>query len=859
MCGNWKNYWQRSHFDARPTYILSHTCNLGVPQGSFGYLCGVTSLLMTFLYRSFIIFLLFSGAYTIATAQSNINGVVMDETGKPLDLATVLLRALPDSGVVQRVYTEPDGTFTLNGVANGRYCIDASYLGYTPFWSTPVDVSGGPLQLPPFALQPAANTLQGVTVKAKKNYIERKIDRTVVNVDALISNAGANALEALEKAPGISVDANGGISLKGRSGVVVFIDDKPTYLSGTELDSYLKSLPAETIKQIEIMPNPPARYDAAGNAGVINIVTKRNQLQGLYGNVALGYTQGRYSRSNNSLNLNYNRKKVAMYSNVNFGIQNSFQDLNINRYYRTPDGAPLSAFNQNSYIEKKGGSASVKLGLDYFATARTTVGLSVKGLTNPNSSDTDNTALVRDANQELLNTVIADNVDESGFQNGTFSANLRHQIDSSGGLLTFDADYVRYHSSSDQVFKNYIYRPDASLDYADQLDGALPSNIHIYAAKTDLSKQLSRGVKLDAGLKSAFTQTDNEAIYTTTTGGVTVPNYDLSNQFLYDEWIHAAYLNTQKSMGQWEMQLGLRGEGTALKGRQLGNVEHPDSSFTRNYFTVFPTVYLLRKLDSMGVQTLTFSYGRRIDRPYFQDLNPFISPLDKFTFYTGNPNLLPTYSHNLSLTHSWKGTINTTLSYGRVIDGINETLEILDGIYYSRPNNTQLNTFISLSVEGNVPVTKWWNLNFYAEGTHVAYSGSLYTEQLDAKGQYCAFQLVNGLNLGKGWGAEVRGFYQSDVVYAQLLIKGYGTLNAAVKKTILKGKGSLRLTLNDILYTRRADGIINNLRLTDADWDSRLDSRFASVAFSYRFGKAQGEKKRYTGSGSESEQNRVKN
>jgi hypothetical protein len=607
------------------------------------------------------------------------------------------------------------------------------------------------------------------------------------------------------------------------------------------------------------MPNPPAKYEAAGNSGVINIITKRNKTIGFNGNTVLSLQQGRYTRSNNSLNLNFNKNRVSLYANINGGFRNSFQDLNINRFYKNEQNIRTSSFSQNSFIVKDGQSANAKVGLDYYVNDKTTIGFSAKGLLSLSGDKTDNTAYVKDAQSNVLSRVIADNTTENTFDNATFNVYFKRLLDTLGSVLTIDADYVTYNSGSEQVFENFIYNAENIKTYQDLINGEIPSDISIYAAKMDYSKPLNATSKLEAGLKTAFTQTDNEAIYSNTIDGITKPDYGLSNRFLYDEWIHAGYLNFNKNIGRLGLQLGLRAETTTLKGHQLGNVEQPDTNFTRTYSNLFPTFYASYQADSLGHHVLGFSFGRRIDRPFFQDLNPFISPLDKFTFYGGNPGLLPTYSNNFSLSHSYKNTINTSLNYAKTTDGINETLEIRDGIYYSRPGNIATNHTMSISVDAATEITKWYRLNMYVELGHQIFESKLYTEQLNASGTYYALSATNSLQLGQGWNADIRGDYQSDIVYAQLLIKSFGTLNFAIQKKILKDMGSLKLSVNDILYTRRSDGIINNLKDTDADWNSRLDTRSATVAFSYRFGKSTSNKPKHASSGSESEQQRVKN
>jgi hypothetical protein len=803
-----------------------------------------------------IVFMTFSG---FAQTGYTIKGKVLNENNVPLDLVsvTMVLNLEPESA--QTKYTDVDGSFEIGPLKAGKYTLMLRNLGFEPYQQELSLEGGNPvIEVPNINLVQNAKLLKEVTITSKVPFVERKLDRTIINVDALISNAGSNVLDALERAPGVSVDQNGGIKLKGRGGVSVFIDDKPSYLSGSELESYLKSLSTDNIKRIEIMTNPPAKYEAAGNSGVINIITKRNKGLGVNGNAVLSFQQGQYSRSNNSLNINSNTKKFSLYANLSGGFRNSFQDLNINRYYKNADEIRTSSFSQNSYIVQDGKSANAKIGADYYLNESSTIGTSIKGLSSPGGNQTDNVAIIRGANGIESSRVKADNNTRSSFDNLAYNAYYRRQLDSLGSNLIFDVDYVTYRTNGDQKFKNFVSDSSGLQTYQDQVNGKLPSDIKIFAMKGDFTKMLNQSTKLEAGLKTAYSNTDNQAIYSTTIDGVTQPNYDLSNAFTYKEWIHAAYFSLTKSFGNFDVQAGLRAERTVLEGNQLGNILKPDTLFNRAYINLFPTFFASWKADGNGFNIFSFSFGRRIDRPYFQDLNPFVSPLDKFTFYGGNPGLLPTYSNNFSLSHSYKGFLNTSFNFSKTLDGVNETLEIKDGIYYSRPGNIATNYTYSLSVDGAVPVAKWYSINAYIETGHLVFKSQLYNQQLNSNGTYFFITANNSFNLGKDWNAELRGDYQSDVISGQLLIKSYGTLNLAFQKKILGNKGTIKLAFGDILYTRRADGIINNLQLTDADWNSRLDTRSATLSFSYRFGKSTNNKLKHTESGSETEQKRVK-
>ncbi|NOQ72826.1 MAG: outer membrane beta-barrel protein [Crocinitomix sp.] len=806
----------------------------------------------------FIIFLisLVLTTSTIAQATIDISGSIVAQDQKGIDLAMVSLFKANDSTLLKTEFTDEDGTYLISNIAAGAYIIRIKQAGYLNY-SQEIDINSSET-LEPIILTLDQNELDEVTVDGSVPFVVRKIDRTVITPDALIASVASNALEILEQAPGVSVDQNGQISLKGRTGLAVYINDKPSYLSGADLENYLRSLPASSIKDIEIIENPPAKYEAAGNSGIININIKRSTFKGFYGNASVSYRRSRYNGSNNSVNLNYNRKKVSLTSNINAGFWENFQDLNINRYYLNEAGVEQSAFEQNSFNNRNGQYLQGQIGLDIYATDRTKFGVSFKKSISPGERKVDNTSLISDANGVLLQSVVADNISETSFNNNLLSLYFTQELDTLGSEITFDADYVQYLSTNDQLFKNFQYNAEDVLTYEDQINGEIPSKISIYAVKTDYTKPFIDGSNFEAGLKSAFTQTDNEAIYTTTVDGITEPNYGLSNRFLYDEWINAAYLNYNRKIGKTTVQMGLRGEITQLKGNQLGNVVTSDTSFTRNYGSLFPTFYALRQLDTAGVHSLNLSYGRRIERPYFQDLNPFISPLDKFTFYTGNPNLLPTFSHNFSLTHSYKNLLHTSLSYALIVDGINETLEIQDEIYYSRPGNIATSQYLTLAVNGTLPVTSWYTINFYTEASAVKFESQLYTEQLNSSGINVYASMTNSFNLKNGWKLNLSGRYSSNQVYSQLFIKGYAFMNFGVQKSVLDGKGTFRLSLNDILYSRIGDGVINNLSQTNADWNSKYDSRNISVAFSIRFGKSNSNKKKHEGSGSESEQNRVK-
>lgn len=797
-----------------------------------------------------------------AIGQRRLEGEVRGTGQMPLADATVYLLRVADSTVLRTALTEADGRFSFEGLGADTVFVALQHAGYVPFYGKALDLGAEPelVRLPLLEMEVEGESkLPTVELVAKLPLVEHRIDRTIVNVDAMLTVSGGSAMDALERSPGVSVDQNGTIKLKGRGGVLVLIDDKPTYMSGTDLENYLRGLPASTLKQIELMPNPPAKYDAAGGGGVIVLRTKKNNVKGINGSISLAYRQGRYVKTGNSFNLNYRRNRFNLFSNFSYSDNTNFQDLYIDRNYLEDDGSPASFFRQRSYIKSRGQVPNGKVGIDYYVSDKTTIGVVANGFIEKGKNWTDNTSRVLDASETLNQVVYADNDADRNFRNGALNLNFRHQFDSSGRSLTFDADHVAYTNVGNSVFKNTVYSPGGDLLYSDRLDGELPSEIRIYAAKTDYEQTLPKGVILGAGLKVVQTNTDNAVFYERTIGsGQPAPDYSISNQFIYKERIGAAYLNLNKEWARISVQAGLRAEATRSTGNQLGNPLNPAQTFKRRYDNLFPTLYLSYKLDSVGNHQVNFQYGKRIDRPFFQDLNPFLSPLDKFTFYSGNPFLKPAFARTMALTYNYKSFFSATLNYNQSRGEINETLEIVDGIYYSRPGNIGSSTIANLALNANIPITKWYTFNAYSEIGHTRYLSKLYNQKLDAPGDYYYIQGSNQFQFGKGWSGEIGGDMISRFVSAQVTTVRSGSFNLGVKKVILHEKGSLRLSCSDPFYIRQFGGVINNLTGTYATYHSQVDSRVVSLSFNYRFGKPLGEQRRHDGSSAEGEVGRVK-
>lgn len=796
-----------------------------------------------------------------AQGAGQISGKVLKDSGQAFDLATVALFQVSDSSLLKSTFTGEDGSFSFDHLNQGSYQLRISAMGYQNLQTAVLVLKGSDMriQMPGLMLISGAKDLNEVAILGKRAFIERKIDRTVVNVDALIANSGTTAMDVLEKSPGVIVDQNGVISLKGKQGVSIFIDGKPSYLSGTDLENYLRSLPSSSLDQIELMTNPPAKYDAAGQGGVINIKTRKNKQTGWNGGLNLGYTQGQLARTNNSFNMNFRKDKLNFFSNLGYSYQNNFTDLDLFRKYKNVDGSTQSFFEQNSYIRRKGNMLNGKIGMDYYQSEKSTWGLVLTGMDRAGKQTTDNVSQLLNSGRELDSVVKALSKEKESFKNLGVNLNYRHDFDKAGQQIALDADYLVYKTNTHQQIFNSSYLPDQSLKSKDILHGELPANIKIYSLKADYTKPFKNNWKMEAGLKSSYTKTDNIGAYSNTIGEITLPDFQKSNHFIYKENINSGYLNLSRESGKWSIQLGLRAENTISDGHQLGNPLKPDSAFNRKYTSLFPTAYVSYKLDTLGNNQIGLNYGRRIDRPYFQDLNPFISPLDKFTYYEGNPFLNPSYTNSIELSHTFKNKITTTLSYSDTKDEVNETIEIRDGIYYSRPGNIGRKIVKSLSVNSGLDLFPWLTWQFYGELTNLdARSEDFYSGALHTKGTFFSTNNTFQFKLSESWTAEWSGFYRTKITNAQFVVGRMYGFNAGVQKKI-SPSSTIKINGNDLFYTRITNGQINNLRNTEAGWRNRSDSRNVVLSYSYRFGKTLSGLRKHKNTGAEDEQNRVKN
>lgn len=700
-------------------------------------------------------------------------------------------------------------------------------------------------------------TLKQATVTARPVFVQ-KADRLIVNIDAMIAQGGSNTLELLGTLPGIVVSTDGTIQFNGRSGVLVLIDDKPTYLSAGDLANYLRSLPVSLVDKIELLSNPPAKYDAASGAGIIIIRTKKLTEKGWNLQGSANYLQAFYGRTNESLAGNYHRGKVNVYGNFSYAHQDSYRRVNIDREYFNSNGSPQSLFTETSTFSPVRTSPTAKAGLDYYLTPRTTIGVLWMGVYSTTENHSPETSTIDDPAGKLDSFTTAANSSRDHSSNNHVNLNINHSFRQPGATLTADADYIRYASASDQLFLNTTYDSVGLFQSVDNEQDHLPTNIHIYTAKTDYTLPVSVHVKLETGAKYSSVSSDNTANYYYLLGDMLTPDYGKTNHFLYNEQIDAAYLSLSRDGRRLSIQGGLRLESTGSKGHQLGNPQRADSAFTRRYTDLFPTGFVLYNLDSAGRNNLRLSYGRRINRPSYQDMNPFVFLINRFTYLAGNPYLKPQYSDNLELAWSFKRLLTTTLFYNYTRDVQQEIIQTAGEVFISEPGNIGHRTNLGVSVNVNAHPIKFWTTNSFVQVIDNRYDGFVGDSVLHTNVVSWSVNWNNQFAFAREWAADLGGNFTSANTNGQFVESALWLVYAGIQRKILHERGMLRLAARDIFHTYQPRGYLTNIPLATASFRNYVDTQVIGLILNYSFSTGKTKRARKADA-AEDEEGRIKN
>lgn len=775
----------------------------------------------------------------------SISGRVLDAaTQAPIEFATVALIA-PDSTVVNGTTTDSAGRFTIDRIPSADgYRLLASFIGYRDLIT---DLSAVPRQDAVVFLEPDTEMLEEAVVTARRPVIEQKLDKIVMNIADAVSTEGSNGTDLLRKAPGVTIDFDGNVKLNG-STVAVWLDGRPSNLSGKELEVLLQSTDGTTIDRIEIMAHPSAKYDAAGGGGIINIVTKKNFMQGFNGSLNLGYGGMYFDRwdqsADGSVNLNYRGRKTNTFLTYSTSYDETSAELLSKSLYGQDYAYTMSS---TSNLLAKGHNQMFRAGNDWYISDRDVLGVIVNGTFRKNGNDT----WGENFTEHLLNGIpvarLTSDIRQDDDFNGV-SANLNYTrtFDQSRMQeLTLNADYSWYdirNSSSQSDIPDPTVTPLIALDSTVFRQDAA-QKLQIWSAKADYQQLFWQTGLLEAGLKWSRTITDNNSVREDYFGGVWNYNGNLSNLFLYDEQIAAAYISAAKSFGtKWSAKIGLRGEYTYARGdwRSAGEKS------VKSYFNLFPTAFV----SYMPTEKwrLAASYTRRINRPGYSQLNPFRSYMSANAFTEGDPDLDPQFSDQVSLTVGYGQHLNLSLLYQHNSSLIMQRPEINPANGEQRliweNFGTQSIAGAALSVS-ELPITKWLNLsaNYMA-----AYNGNTSTEGSYSDGSFLQ-SFYGSLNflLPKDWKIEAGGFGTGNMTLGYLTVRPMYMLFAGVKKNLWDGRGTIALNIQDILRSLSSEIASYTGGVQTYSIDQRVNMQKITLSFSWRFGTATNVRRRNVG------------
>lgn len=690
-----------------------------------------------------------------------------------------------------------------------------------------------------------------VVIKSKKPFVEIQVDKTVLNVQNDIVATGGTLFEVLQRAPGVSISNEETINLAGKAGVNVLIDGRPTQMSEKDLANFLKATPGSTVDKVEIIMNPSAKYPAQGNAGIINIRMKKNTLKGTNGNISTAYTQSSHPNFNFSSNLNHRQGKWNWFANVAARKSRQNTDGAINRFVNSNGIAKL--FENKAIDQDASKNISLQTGADFYMNKKNSFSFIIKGNEYRSRLYTPGTTLIKTNNitDSSLNTL-----NDKNDRTSRYTANINYKYeDTLGHELNVDADYTSFKNNSNGlVTTDLLNKQNNKYGYTAN-DQDVLTDIKIYSIKTDFSKHFKKiNAKIETGLKWNTVQTANDLKAFIWNVNQFKADTGRTNQFDYTETNYAAYTSFSQTIKKWEYQIGIRAEQSVIKGKSIGlkNIQqnYPDTS----YFNLFPTAFIHYTLNDKN--SLGLSYGRRINRPTYQDLNPFEYIYDNYSRERGNPYLLPEFSNNIEVTYSYRGALNIGLGYSHT-DNSFQSISTQKGELTEVTNyniGTQNRYYLNFSL--GMPVTKWWDSYTNLSPFYKKYKGEIPEGKLDNTTWGMSWYTSHTFALPKKWKAQLSSWGNIGTLDGIYKTSWLGSIDAGASKPVLKEKLNIRLSVTDILNTQRWRQEVDFGKV-NFNYTRKWESRTVRLQLTWKLGKTN-YKSRDRESGAENENNRIK-
>ena len=784
----------------------------------------------------------------ISSAQ--IQGTVHDTNNQPLVFANVLLINQKDSSVITGVMVSDVGTFSIPNFKPGKYLIKATMIGYKATLSQPFEIksSNDHVHVNPIIAEEDSKLISGVNVVAKRPIYEQKIDRMVVNVENSITSSGSTALQILEKSPGIIVNKqNKSLSLGGKEGVMVMINGKESRMPVSAAIEMLNGMSAENVQKIELITTPPSKYEAEGNAGIINIVLKKDDDFGTNGNYTLGAGIGVDGKLNGSLMLNHHVKKINYFGSYSYSYDNSYQVISM--YRMVNQGGAVKETESDSYREPITVFHNARLGFDYTISSKTTLGILASGYSSDWEMDAMNVIHYKKDNQ-ITNFIDQHVIETNKWIHYMGNFNLQH-IFKEGEVLDLNFDYLHYDDNNPSGYSINYHDNTNQLTSKEEIKVTKKTPINTYVGKLDYTRNFGKSIKLESGLKTTHTSFGNDVSVANMVNSAWTFNSDLTNNYTLSENMSAIYsslnykINTKTSL-----ITGLRYEYT----NTVLNTVTQSGIIDSHYGKLFPTLFFSHELNENN--TLQFSYSKRITRPSFNELAPFIVFQSPDTYISGNEKLQPSLSDNFKSDYKHKSVL-LSFSYSienNAIRRFQPSQDLVKNILYLASRNLDKVTTATLMLSFPLKLTKWWNmqnnLNAIRQNVKTEYDG----QNLNIDLKNFNINMINNFTIFKGLTAELSGLYQSPSLWGISKSKAFYSITTGIQMRSKNEKNTFNLNLSDVFFT----GVYSfsaNVPELNIHNSGRLnfEPRVLRFTYSHNFGskKVKAERKRETGSDEE--------
>ena len=775
-------------------------------------------------------FLLLMGFFLcqISLAQIKVSGTVTDEKGDPLPYANVIVYERIDTLIVMGTITDDEGKFALDIKEPRAYRVELSSLGY----ETRSFIISESTDLGTVLLVASQVQLDEIEVIGSKPLLQRKNNKLILNVGDNVANLGNSMLEILQKSPGVMVDQNNTILLNGRSGVRVFVDGKDTRLSGNALGDLLNNIRSTAIDHIEIIQNPSAKYEAQGNAGIINIITKKGKLQGTNGSITMSSGFGRYFRLENSLNINHRRERYNIYGQYTLAKRDEWLKVEIDRLFLNENNNIRSRVRLDNVFKTPNESHSLKVGFDYGGNDGLRFGFQMSGLFNDEqqngisligTSDREN-KLVLDQETNSNNATYWDSYTGNGYSQYAFK---------NGSTLDFDVDLAHYRNQIDQNFVSSLLNLENGTFRENRQTGVIGTRLQILGLSSDYKTLPNDFSQIQTGYKFVGANSSNSVRYNDFVAGQDAPVGSVSNSFEYVEHIHGIYVNYSNQRKKWGLDIGLRSEYTDTQGAQHSS----DVRIKRSYLDLFPSMSVNHSIGEE--QDLAFSIGRRIDRPVYHQLNPFRLNIDTNTFTTGEPNLRPQYTWSTETSYNVKGKYFISLSYAVTTDFITEAAiqdESRQEVLLKPINIDDVKT-ISLNMNVPLKLGQWLQSNINVSSSWSKFTGVISGAKLDRWAPRVNVNSSTNFSCGNGYKLFVNTFHLFSHYSGITELETISSISFGARKSFLKGRADVSINVNDLFWNQYPVGQTDFALLID-NFRSYRDTRYIMMGLTYKFGNA---------------------